>query len=196
VTSRITVLFAVAALTLSVAACGSDGSPSDSVGQPAAAIGESDVKLDGDALALGRRAVSPFVDYGGARETPTKVGVSVLRVRKGRIADLEDFDLDRKQRRSVPYYLDAKFENLGKFALSRNLLRPSVEDGDGREYRPATLIVLGGTFKPCPQSRDTKLRPGESFIGCSAVLLPKGSELDRVRFQGDVTKDPLFWRPN
>ncbi len=195
-TSRITMLVAAVALTLSVAACGSDGSPSDSVGRPAAAIGETDVKLDGDALALGQRAVSPFVDYGGARETPTKVGVGVLRVRKGRIADLEDFDLDRKQRQSVPYYLDAKFENLGKFELSRNLLRPSVEDGDGREYRPATLIVLGGTFKPCPQSRDTKLRPGESFTGCSAVLLPKGSELDRVRFQGDVTKDPVFWRPN
>ncbi len=120
----------------------------------------------------------------------------MLGVRKGRNADLEDFDLDRKYRRSVPYYVDAKFENLGDFALTRNLLRASVEDADGREYRPSTLIVLGGTFRPCPEGSGSKLRPGESFTGCSAVLLPKGAELDRVRFQGDVTKDPLFWQPN
>ena len=140
--------------------------------------------------------MSSFVDYGSAREKPTKVGVRVLGVRKGRIADLNDFNLDRKYRRSVPYYVDAKFENLGAFTLTRNLLRASVEDQDGREYRPATLVVLGGTFKPCPQGSDSKLLPGDSFTGCSAVLLPKGTELDRVRFQGDVTKDPLFWQPN
>jgi hypothetical protein len=175
---------------------GSNDASPDPVGEPAAATrsADADVDVDGDELALGRRAVSPFVDYGG-REQPTTVGVRVLSVRKGRIADLKDFNLDRKQRRSVPYYIDAEFENLGDFALTRHLLRPSVEDGDGNEYRPATLIVLGGTFRPCPQGRDTKLRPGERFTGCSAVLLPKGTEPDRVRFQGDVTKDPLFWQP-
>jgi hypothetical protein len=183
-----------AALTLLTAACGSDDSAPDPVGQKAAATRSVDADVEGEALPLGERIVAPFVDYGG-REQPTKVGVRVLGVRKGRIGDLKDFNLDRKQRRSVPYYIDAEFENLGGFTLTRHLLRPSVEDGTGREYRPATLIVVGGTFKPCPQGRETKLRPGGSFTGCSAVLLPKGSEPNRVRFQGDVTKDPLFWQP-
>lgn len=196
---RIAMLLAVATLTLSVAACGGgDDTGGESAGQPAPAIGAGDggASVAGDALALGQRAVSPFVDYGSASEKPTKVGVRVLGVRKGRNADLAEFDLDRKYRRSVPYYIDAKFENLGGFALTRNLLRASVEDQTGREYRPSTLIVLGGTFKPCPEGSAGKLRPGESFTGCSAVLLPKGAELDRVRFQGDVTADPLFWQPN
>jgi hypothetical protein len=196
---RIATLIAAATLIVSVTACGGDGpdgGDESSVSPSYSTTGAADGSGAGDALALGQRAVTPFVDYGGARRQPTKVGVRVLDVRKGRIADLEDFNLDRRQRRSVPYYIDAKFENLGEFTLSRNLLRASVEDQDGREYRPATLVVLGGTFKPCPQGRETNLRPGESFIDCAAVLLPKGSELGRVRFQGDVTKDPLFWQPN
>jgi hypothetical protein len=195
---RIAMLLALATLTLSVAACG-DGEPAgESAGRPAPAGQARDggASVGGDTLSLGQRAVSSFVDYGSAHEKPTKVGIRVLDVRKGRIADLKDFNLDRKHRRSVPYYVDAKFENLGGFTLTRNLLRASVEDQDGREYRPATLVVLGGTFRPCPQDSGSKLRPGESFTGCSAVLLPKGTELDRVRFQGDVTKDPLFWQPN
>ena len=197
---RIAILLAGAALTISAAACGSDDPAGELAGQPAAARVAADAgdgrgaPAGGQALALGQRAVVPFVDY-GARETPTKVGVRVLDVRKGRIADLKDFDLDRNQRRSVPYYLDAKFENLGDFTLTRHLLRASIEDTDGREYRPATLVVLGGTFKPCPQGREIKLRQGESFTDCAAVLLPKTAEVDRVRFQGDVTKDPVLWQP-
>jgi hypothetical protein len=187
-TSRIALLLAAVALTVSATACGAE----DPAGAPAAALA-GDLPT-GKLLALGERAVTPFVDY-GARERRTKVGVRVLDVRKGRSADLKDFDRDRKERRSVPYYVDAKFENLGDFPLTRHLLRASIEDADGREYRPATLIVLGGTFRPCPQGSADKLRPGESFTGCAAFLLPKGTEIDRVRFQGDVTEDPLFWQP-
>jgi hypothetical protein len=33
------------------------------------------------------------------------------------------------------------------------------------------------------------------LTSCAAVLLPEGTELDRVHFQGDVTKDPIFWQP-
>jgi hypothetical protein len=192
---RIAPLLAAATLSLSVAACGSEGATGEPAGQPLKTTsGDAPGEAAGEALALGQRAVAPFVDY-GAREQPTKVGVRVLDVRKGDIADLRHFSLDRRQRRSVPYYVDAKFENLGDFALTRNLLRASIEDADGREYRPATLIVLGGTFRPCPQNSAGKLRPGQTFTGCAAFLLPKGTELDRVRFQGDVTRDPLFWQP-
>lgn len=191
---RFATLLAAVALPLSVAACGADDpAPPSAAVKPAGAA--TSQQTDDQTQALGERAVAPFVDYGN-RETPTKVAVSVLDVREGRTADLKDFDLDRKHRRSIPYYIDAKFENLGDFTITRHLLRASVEDTDGREYRPATLIVLGGTFKPCPQGRETKLRPGESFTDCAAVLLPRGAELERVRFQGDVTTDPLFWHPN
>ncbi len=146
-------------------------------------------------LALGRAVIAPFIDYGTPNQAkPTKVGVRVHEVRMGRIADFEDFTLEPAQRRATPYYVDATFENRGRFALSRNLLRTSLEDTGGREYRPTTLIVLGGSFRRCPQPARSALKPGRSFDGCSVVLLPKDARPGRVRFQGDVAKDPVYWK--
>ena len=192
------VIAVVLAMAAALAACGSADSSSS---QATVSTGGAGVQTGGapagddssNALALGQRAVTGYVDYGAKNQRPTKVGVTVLKVRKGSIADFKDFDLDAKQRKTVPYYVDAKFENLGTFALSRNLMRPSIEDSHGTEYRPTTLIVLGGTFKPCPEYSDAKLKPGDSFTGCAPIMLPKGKQFGRVRFEGDVTKDPVFW---
>ena len=189
---------AAAALVLGAGGCGDSGTATSSTAAATddPAVAKTSDRGDGS-LTLGRAAIVPFVDYGTPNQSkPTKVGVRVHELRRGKIADFKGFDLEPAQRRATPYYIDATFENRGDFTVTRHLLRASVEDTDGREYRPATLIVLGGTFKPCPQGRETKLAPGESFTGCAAVLLPRGTELERVRFQGDVTKDPLFWHPN
>jgi hypothetical protein len=150
---------------------------------------------DDGIMPLGERAVTDYVDYTGAEPKKSRLGVTVVKVRKGKISDLKDFDLDAKQKKTVPYYVDAKYENLAKVALTRHIIEPTIEDRDGQEYAPIQLIVLSGTFKPCPDVSDAKLKPGESFTGCAPVLLPKGKQFDRVRFEGDVTKDPLFWRP-
>jgi len=187
---------AVLALAVVMAACGSGDSPGGGTPPATAAVqtgGSAPADSAGKTLALGQRAVTDYVDYGAKNTKPTKVGVTVLKVRKGSISDFKDFDLDAKQKKTVPYYVDAKFENLGSFALTRHLMEPSIEDSDGNEYKPLTLIVLSGTFKPCPESSAAKLRPGASFTGCASILLPKGTAFGRVRFNGDVTKDPTFW---
>jgi hypothetical protein len=192
---------AAVALVMAFAACGSDSGASASNPEPADRPVDvpSDSSApggdDGGVMPLGERAVTDYVDYSSAAQKKSKLAVTVVKVRKGRISDLKDFDLDAKQKKTVPYYIDAKYENLGKAALTRHLIEPSIEDRDGEEFRPIQLIVLSGTFKPCPEYSDAKLKPGESFTGCSPVLLPKGKQFDRVRFEGDVTKDPLFWRP-
>jgi len=189
-------LAAVLTLAVVMAACGSDSSSGGGT-PPATAVvqdgGAAPADSAGKTLALGQRAVTDYVDYGAKNTKPTKVAVSVLKVRKGSIAYFKDFDLDAKQKKSVPYYVDAKFRNLGSFALTRHLMEPSIEDRKGNEYKPLTLIVLNGTFKPCPESSDAKLKPGDSFTGCAPILLPKGTAFERVRFDGDVTKDPVFW---
>jgi hypothetical protein len=191
------VIAVVLAMAAALAACGSSDSSGSqatvSTGGAGVQSGGAPAGDDPKSLSLGRRAVTDYVDYGAKDQRPTKVGVTVVKVRKGSISDFKGFDLDAKQRKTVPYYVDAKFENLGKFALTRHLMRASIEDSDGTEYRPTTLIVLSGTFKPCPEYSDAKLKPGESFTGCSPILLPKGKQFGRVRFEGDVTKDPIFW---
>ena len=189
-----TTLFASAAvaLVLGAAGCGASGTAT-----PTAAKDDPSVaKSGGDGLlTLGRGTVAPFVDYGTPNQSrKTKVGVRVHDVRKGKLADFKGFDLQPDQRRSTPYYVDATFENRGGFALSRNLLRASLEDADGREYRPTTLVVLGGSFQKCPQASSAALKPGRSFDGCSVVLLPKDAKPGRVRFQGDVAEDPVYWK--
>jgi hypothetical protein len=197
----------VVVLALSLTACGGDDSgdataaaaPTAAAEEPTAAPddGAEEPSGAGDTLALGDRAEVDYIEYGASEDKnkQVKLGVSVVKVRKGKISDFKDFNLDADQRASVPYYVDAKFENLGDVALTRHLLEPAVEDTDGQEYRAINLIVLSGTFKPCPEYSEKKLGPGESFTGCSAILMPKGKELERVRFQGDVTKDPVFWPP-
>ena len=193
----------LAALAMAFAACGSDSGGSASASDPEPADTPVEVPSDssapdsddGGVMPLGKRAVTDYIDYTGAEPKKSKLGVTIVKVRKGKISDLKDFDLDAKQKKTVPYYIDAKYENLGKVALTRHIIEPTIEDRDGEEFRPIQLIVLSGTFKPCPDVSDAKLKPGQSFTGCAPVLLPKGKQFDRVKFEGDVTKDPLFWRP-
>jgi len=54
--------------------------------------------------------------------------------------------------------------------------------------------VLGGSFQRCPQAGRAALEPGRSFDGCSVVMLPKSERPGRVRFQGDVSEDPVYWK--
>jgi hypothetical protein len=200
------------AATVALAACGSDSKDSSSTSTPPpAATTPSNVKTtatttpstsgpeatapDSASLALGTRVVAPYVVYGKTGErTETKVAVTVKKVRKGSISDFKDFNLDAKQKATVPYYVDVKYENLGELKLQRFLLDPSIEDSDGTEYKPINLIVLSGTFKQCPEPSRARLRPGKSFELCAPILVPKGKTFERVRFQGDVTKDPYFWK--
>ena len=207
-----TVALMLAAAMASVG-CGSDSddgstrSPANATTTPPAtttpatttgATNNADVSAAGETLALGKRAVVPYVVYGTGSKTGTQqettLGVTVRRVRKGKISDFKDFNLDAEQKNTVPYYIDVKYENLGDLKLQRFLLDPSVEDTDGQEYKPLNLIVLSGTFKTCPQPSRARLRGGQSFTLCAPVLLPKGKTYERVRFQGDVTKDPYFWK--
>ena len=185
-------LAAAVALVLGATGCGASDTPTTS-----ATDDPSVAKAGGGdgTLALGHAAVAPFIDYGTPNQSkPTKVGVRVHEVHKGRIADFKGFRLDAVQRRATPYYVHATFENRGRFGLSRNLLHASLEDADGHEYRPTTLVLLGGSFPDCPQSGGSALKPGRSFDGCAVVFLPKDARPGRVRFQGDVAKEPVYWK--
>ena len=157
--------------------------------------GDAEVSEAGETLALGTRVVAPYVVYGKAGDSQsTTLGVTVLKIRKGKISDFKDFNLDAKQKRTTPYFVDVKYENLGKLKLQRFLMDPSIEDAGGQEYKPLNLIILSGTFKKCPQPSRSRLRGGQSFTLCAPFLLPKDKTFERVRFQGDVTKDPYFWK--
>jgi hypothetical protein len=213
--SRTSLVGLALAATLGLAACGDDSDeksePSEAAATtpavttpantttaaPEPAPAGADVSEAGEELAIGTRVVAPYTVYGttaASQSQKTTVGVTVKKVRRGKISDFKDFNLDKDQKSSVPYYVEVKYENLGDLKLNRSLLDPSIEDSDGQEYKPLNLIILSGTFKTCPSPSRSKLRPGDSFTLCAPVLLPNGKTLERVRFQGDVTTDPYFWK--
>ena len=205
-------LAAATAAILALTACGDSSTDENANTTPAAAPpattagatppaatepeeGDDGTTDTGETQPLGTRVVAPYVVYGkGADKQTTKLGVTVQAVRKGKISDFKDFNLDAKQKQTTPYYVIVKYENLGNLRLERFLLDPSIEDTDGEEYKPLNLIVLSGTFNKCPNPAKAKLQPGKSFKLCAPILLPKGKTYERVRFQGDVLKDPYFWK--
>jgi len=204
---RASMLAAATVAILALSACGDDSAdsaaapPATTAVTPPAATTPDDGGGDdaageaGETLALGTRVKAPYVVYGkGADKQTTQLGVTVQAVRKGRISDFEDFNLDAKQKLATPYYVMVKYENLGNLRLERFLLDPSIEDSDGEEYKPLNLIVLSGTFSKCPNPSKAKLQPGKSFKLCAPILLPKGKTYGRVRFEGDVLQDPYFWK--
>ena len=211
--ARSSTVATVLAAAMAIIACGSDSDEKSTrtparattTSAPAAvptattdATHSADVSEAGETLPLGKRAVVPYVVYGTGSKAATRqhttLGVTVLRVRKGKISDFKGFNLDRAQKNTVPYYVDVKYENLGDLKLQRFLLDPAIEDTQGQEYKPLNLIVLSGTFKKCPKPSRARLRGGQSFTLCAPFLLPKGKTYERVRFHGDVTKDPYFWK--
>ena len=127
-----------------------------------------------------------------AEKQDTTLGVTVLRVRKGKISDFKDFNLDKEQRNTVPHYVEVKYENLGDLKLQRFLMDPAIEDTDGQEYKPLNLIVLSGTFKKCPQPSKARLRGGQSFTLCAPFLLPHGQDLRARALPGRRHAGPVL----
>lgn len=173
---------AAMAAALSLAACGGGDSPK--------------------ALSLGTEATVAYTSpaSGDTPAVDTKLGVTVLAVRKGTQQELTDggFEVDAKDKNSTPYYVDARFANQGSGPLTRNL-SVSMEDTDGNSV-PTTLVVsLGGDpFKPCVNVDSGTLAPGQSYTGCTLFLVPSGTSIGRVRFVSqapDATITFTDWKP-
>jgi hypothetical protein len=207
--ARATTTAIILAAALGLLACGDDtandaaSTPAPAASTPAASPADpaaedtdgGEVDEAGEEKPFGTRVVAPLAVYGKSGEAQkTNVAVTVLRVRKGKISDFKDFNLDAKQKATTPYYVDVRYENLGDLKLQRFLMDPAVEDADGQEYKPLNLIVLSGTFKVCPKPSDKRLLKGQKFTLCAPFLMPKGTAIERVRFHGDVTQDPYFWK--
>ena len=150
-------------------------------------------------LALGETAVVEYrqaTSAGGPRPATT-LAVTVTAVRHGSQDDLArgGFEVEPEDRSATPFYVDARFENRGETPLEQNL-DVSLEDDDG-ESLPRTLILdLGeGTFEPCPNVTEGTLEPGGSYESCTLVLVPDGSEVDKVLFVSQQPDNEIVFTP-
>jgi hypothetical protein len=170
---------AFAALALGLSACGGDDG-------------------GGSSHALGEEAVVEHTDSGKADGARTMLGITVVAVRQGTQAELEQagFNLDPEEKTSTPYYVDTRVENQGQQAMRLPLV-VSLEDGDGNSISSTTIINLGdATFEQCPQSEAKQLAPGATAENCLLFLVPDGSEPSRVSFLPYDPENPtdfVYW---
>lgn len=136
------------------------------------------------ALPLGEEAVVEHAQVVGDTFGPkTTLAISVLAVRTGTIAELEAaFEIDPDQRTKTPIYVDARFENRGTQAITREL-GISLEDQDGDLINSVVIFNYGGdVFAPCPDNTEGELAPGEQFETCSLFLVADDRSPTRVSF--------------
>jgi hypothetical protein len=137
---------------------------------------------------LGTEVVVGHTDVsGGQPGVRTRIGLTVLAVRKGTQQELRANGLrvDPEDESATPYYVEARFANKGPNAVKRNLT-VGLEDSDGNLI-PSTLVFgLGDEpFEPCPTIAEGTLQPGESYESCTLVLVPDGVDVGKVEFLSD-----------
>lgn len=127
-------------------------------------------------VALGEEVVAGYTD--NADGSSTTLGITVLAVEEGSIADLEASGLqfDPEEQSLLPYYVSARFENQGDGTVSR-AMRVSLEDAEGNLISPTTILDFSGgeiPAGPCPNTTDGELAPGDAFEDCSLFLVDPG----------------------
>ncbi len=149
---------------------------------------------------LGEEVVVGHTDLsGGQPGVRTRIGLTVLAVRKGTQQELaaNGLEVEPEDETATPYYVDARFANKGPNAVKRGL-SVGLEDSDGNRI-PSTLLFDFGNepFEPCRRISEGTLRPGQSYESCTFVLVPDGVEPARVEFLSDRGPDEepefVYW---
>jgi hypothetical protein len=139
-------------------------------------------------VALGRAA--PVELSAGRRGG--EASVTVTRVRKGAIKDLSDFVLDRRTRRSTPYYADVRVENTSQTDLAGASVPLWGLDSEGTVLPPAQVR---GSFDTCDSTAMPKrFGQGKKATTCLLFLVPRGRELDAVQYRpGGPEQGVVSW---
>ncbi len=179
-TFRVVLVLALASMALVLGACGGGGGGSE-------------------AHALGEEAPVRYEerdDKGASTGVRTRIGLTVLAVRRGTQRELEEhgFEVDDDARDTTPYYVDARWENEGRQAVKRNL-DISLEGSDGNLIGRTLVFNYGNKpYKPCVEVTEGTLKPGESYESCTLFLVEEGVEVGKVSFLSDSgpEREPEF----
>jgi hypothetical protein len=170
----------MAAVALVLAACGGGGNGG------------------GEVHPLGQEAVVGYNEptSTGQRGPRVEIAITVLAVRTGTQQELSEngLEVDPEDQDTIPFYVDARFENRGANAVTRNL-DMSLEDSDGNLIGNTLIFDYGGEpFEPCPRVTEGTLAPGESYESCTLFLVPEGVDVGNVSFLSDngPNQEPEF----
>ncbi len=190
-------LFAAAALTLGLAACGGSGdsssSESSSATTPAAEAPKpvaGNLTPPGAQLKVGQDATIAWVPFAedDATGTGAKKGIelkaSVVSIEKKTTDDLSGIELEPEEEEKTPYFVKVRIEALGDKEPPENE-EPDIRFAaiDDRDQEAGSLTLLGGSFEDC--ENEVMPRPftsGESFESCLIYLVHSGGSIEKVQW--------------
>jgi hypothetical protein len=124
---------------------------------------------------VGQTATVPFKSPGDASKGPDpfRLGVTVVSITKGSLADFKGIQLDASQKASTPYYVRFKVTNIGQGDLGTNA-EAALEgvDNTGQDQQSVTFI---GSFPPCDDVTAPKpFTHGKTWTTCQVFMVPGG----------------------
>ena len=146
-----------------------------------------------EARALGESVEVEFHD--GQSQLVGPGTVTVIDVREGSTGELEDagYTLDEDQRAATAFFVDVAFTNDGDTPVAPG--SPGGEDPDGNLIPALTVIELGDggdSFESCPGIPE-EVPAGEKVEGCSILLVPKDTEMERIYFHPGGSEEFVYW---
>jgi hypothetical protein len=170
----------------------------------AAKTGADGLTPPGTHLGFGKDAivgwVPPTEDTGTGAHKGLKVQVTVESIQKGTLADFRNVDLDAKEKKSTPYYVQVRLTALSSAKIPADndpFLTFTAIDDRGQQQDNITFL---GTFQRCDDpTAPTAFVAGKTYQSCLAYLIPGGGSIQSVQWNDgpapadDVT--PYFDKP-
>jgi len=207
-------LVGVAAGAVALAGCSGSGSADDEDNPATTPAGSEPTTLEdgttapGTELELGSTAT---VRYTADRRHDSLIELSVTSVQRGKVKDLEEFDLTRAARKSNVYYVQARVKNIGGGDLSGE---PLTLYGQVSADLVAPPVEFGSTFERCDsdplpndvkESKESKWskesqRAKEATNAknakvCLVILAPDNGKISAVQWRPPGNAAPISWLP-
>ncbi|HET8602744.1 MAG TPA: hypothetical protein VFM09_02355 [Marmoricola sp.] len=142
----------------------------------------------GTKLSFGQTAT---VAYEPNTKRKTVLQLTVTRVQKARISDLSAYVLDKRARRSTPYYVDVRVHNAGSGDVGHTDVPVWLVD------QADTLIHSSGftnRFSACPSTTlPAKFGPGARVQTCLLYLVPDHGRFTAMSFRPLQAYAPITW---
>jgi hypothetical protein len=183
----VTLTAAATLVAATTAGCGG-GDDSESATTTAATTNADGTTVGGTELTIGDKAVVPF---DADDEDSSKIKLVVSKVDKGKIADLERFDLNDKAKESTVYYVHTVVKNLGPEPLSGKQVTLYGKVSEDEVVPP---VIFESTFPLCDyEPLPKKFTQGKVAKGCQVMLAPKHGKITEVQWRPVDNSEPISW---
>lgn len=143
----------------------------------------------GSALEVGETAT---VAYQPNQKDVGVLDITVTDLRKTSFKEsFQGWKLDKTVKKSQPYFVRAKVENVGEDDLGGKRVPLYLVDGENTLVESSSFV---STFKPCPsKALPKKFGPGKKVTTCLVFLAPSKGDLEAISFRPAQEFNPITW---